>query len=184
MLMKLCRGVKEKKMRITKFQLLASFGGALFCAGLAQAAPETPTAPAVRASAQQVPQQGGVLPLPPRVQKVVSIDKDNSLLVETGDAEFADEREYHIIPVMHVYSGGIARLFGGESIPTEWFVSPALAGGNNAGGNSGINRRGARGATNVRGNVTNPNSNQQSGGFGGTLNGLDRRTRQVGVGAE
>jgi len=69
-------------------------------------------------------QQGGVLPLPEGVQSVTSYDPQNSLIVAyTGQ----DGRlHYEVIPLKHVYSGGIAMIFGGNVIPTQAVVTPLL----------------------------------------------------------
>ncbi len=74
--------------------------------------------------------QTPVFNLPPGVSKLVSIDAQNVLLAELTNGQ------YQLLAVQHVYSGGIARLFGGAVIPTAAFVSPAFntnaaAAGNN-----------------------------------------------------
>ncbi len=68
---------------------------------------------------------------------------------------------YRVVPVKHVYSGGIAQLFaGGSIIPTEIFVTPgdsnSLAGGNNQNGGGGFG-----------GNSQNGGGGFGGGGFGG-----------------
>jgi hypothetical protein len=72
--------------------------------------------------------QPPVLNVSDGISKLVSIDAQNVLLVQLANGE------YQLLPVQHVYSGGIARLFGGATIPTEYFVSPALNGNVAAGG--------------------------------------------------
>ncbi len=102
------------------------------------------------------------LPLPDGVESVISIDASNTLLVQT---DRDGKRELGAIIVRHIYSGGIARLFGGGSIPTSQFVSPGVfGGGNNGGGNNGGN--GFQGN-----NANNQNGNNQNGGFGGGFQG-------------
>jgi hypothetical protein len=121
------------------------------------------------ASAQTRPQPagGGVLPLPDNINKVVSIDAQNSLLVQSGTK---GTEEYNMLTVRHVYSGGIAALFGGTSIPTEQFVSPGVTGGN-----SGTRT----GGTNIRnvgsGNGFNGGTGVGNGFNGGTNNGNTNR---------
>ncbi len=89
---------------------------------------------------------GGVLPLPKGVDRVVSIDAYNELLAEGTDD--TGRRIYTPIIINHVYSGGIAALFGGISIPTEQFVSPGAGGGSNRGG-GGFGVRGFGGGGNT-----------------------------------
>lgn len=103
-------------------------------------------------------QGGGVLTLPQGVKRVVSIDAYNMLLVEVDrDGKPA----YTTMPIKHVYSGGIASLFGGTTIPTAQFVSPAAAGGNGAGGTA---QRAGRGQGF---GVTGTGFGNNTGGFGG-----------------
>lgn len=97
---------------------------------------------------------GGVMPLPEGVKSVVSIDAYNMLLAEV---DRDGQQDLAPIIVRHVYSGGIAKLFGGSTVPTEQFVSPGLMGGNNRG-----NQTGANGLNNNNGN---------GNGFGGGFNG-------------
>jgi len=55
----------------------------------------------------------------------------------TGDEEDTGEVvEYYILRVNHIYSGGIAKIFGGQSITTEAFLSPS-DGGSGFSGNQG-----------------------------------------------
>ena len=107
---------------------------------------------------------GAALPLPEGVRRVVSIDAYNVLL-----AEFERDGKRGMSPliVRHIYSGGIARLFGGTSIPTEQFISPGVLGGGNNGGQGGIGGGiggfGAGGVGGGQGGVTGIGG----GGFGG-----------------
>ena len=102
-------------------------------------------------------QGGGVLPLPKGIDRVISIDAYNELLAEGTNND--GQRTYTPIIVRHVYSGGIAALFGGISIPTEQFISPG-AGGRSGGG------RGGFGVTSVGGGGNN-NFNGGGNGFNG-----------------
>lgn len=90
--------------------------------------------------AQAQPAQGGVVPLPRGINKVVSIDAHNTLLIEIADPETPDKKEYRLVPVNHVYSGGIARVLGGDIVPTGVLVSPAY--NNGLGMLAGPNRSG------------------------------------------
>jgi len=81
---------------------------------------------------------GGALDLPKGITKIISIDAQNSLLVEVTDPDDLTNHQYLLIPIQHVYSYGIAKVFGGGNLPTAMFVSPASQGGgaiNGAGGN-------------------------------------------------
>jgi len=83
---------------------------------------------------------GAALPLPPGVNRLVSIDAFNDILAQsTGD----NGPIYNLLEIQHVYSGGIARLFGGTTIPTAQFVSPGGAAGNAASGLGGAGFGGA-----------------------------------------
>jgi hypothetical protein len=97
--------------------------------------------------------QGGTLPLPEGVNRVVSIDAHNYILAEEGTGT---QRTYSAINIRHLYSGGIAKLFGGSSVSTDQFISPSAGGA----GATGNNRRGG---VNVRGT-----GNGFSGGNGFT----------------
>jgi hypothetical protein len=68
---------------------------------------------------------------PSGVAKIVSIDAQNMLLSQLANGE------YQLLTVRHVYSGGIARLFGGVTVPTAYFVSPAFN-GNTFNGNDAV----------------------------------------------
>lgn len=69
----------------------------------------------------------GVLRPPSGVTKIVSVDAHNVLIVETEDAPDAP-KQYSLIIPRHIYSGSLARLFGGSVIPAEMMVSPGMAG--------------------------------------------------------
>ena len=98
--------------------------------------------------------QGGVLPLPDGVEKLVALDAQNRILAQLRPA--ADEpQQFRLLEVKHVYVGGIVALFGGTVIPTGPFVSPGFAGMNNFGAMS-------QGGFNVPGGF---NQNQQNNGF-------------------
>lgn len=100
---------------------------------------------------------GGVFALPQGVKRVVSIDAYNMLMVEVDrDGKSA----YVGMPARHVYSGGLARLFGGTVVPTADFVSPG-AGGNGQGGMG----RGGAGGGNI--GLTGVGGGFGGGGFGG-----------------
>jgi len=77
------------------------------------------------AQAQTAPAGGAAMQLPKGVTKVVSIDLHNYLLVEAVDAE--GKTHYSIIQPRHVYSGGLARIFGGTLIPTADLITPESA---------------------------------------------------------
>lgn len=107
---------------------------------------------------------GATLPLPQGVQQVVSLDAYNTIIAQTQDDD--GNRHYTLIPIMHVYSGGIAALFGGVSIPTEVFVSPA--GGRSGNGNNG----GFGGGNGFAGGNGNNGFGGGNNGFGGGGNGF------------
>lgn len=110
------------------------------------------------AGAQTRPQPagGGVLPLPENINRVISIDAQNSLLVQSGTK---GTEEYNMVTVRHVYSGGIAALFGGTSIPTEQFVSPGVTGGGRTGTGGTARNTGGPNVRNVgSGNGLNTNT--------------------------
>ena len=102
---------------------------------------------------------GGALPLPEGVERVVSIDAFNILLAQTNRN---GQRDLSPIIVRHIYSGGVARLFGGDTVPTELFVTPGAFGGANNGRNGGGNR-GGFGQTGIGG---------AGGGLGGGIGGF------------
>lgn len=80
-------------------------------------------------------QNGATFPLPEGVESVVSIDAYNILVAQTNRN---GQRDFSPIIVRHIYSGGLAKLFGGSSVPTEQFVTPGTLGrnSNNNGGNN------------------------------------------------
>ncbi len=104
-------------------------------------------------------QNGGTFPLPEGVEQLVSIDAYNILLAQT---DRDGKKDLSPIIVKHIYSGGIARLFGGTTVPTELFVSPGAFGGGNNGGNGGGRGTG----------VGNGGLGGQNGGLGGGFGGV------------
>ena len=66
----------------------------------------------------------GVLPLPDPIDRVVGLDATNVVLAQTHPTD-TEPSSMHVIKIKHVYAGGIAMLFGGSTIPTAPFVSPA-----------------------------------------------------------
>lgn len=116
-------------------------------------------------------QNAGVLPLPKGINRLISIDAYNILLAETENS--AGDRGYAPIIVRHVYSGGIAALFGGVSVPTAQFVSPGAqngggggrnGGGRNGGGGFGVNGFGGGGNNGGGGNFNGGGNNFNGGG--------------------
>ncbi len=103
---------------------------------------------------------GATFPLPEGVESIVSIDAYNILLAQTNRD---GKRDLAPIIVKHVYSGGIARLFGGSTVPTEQFVSPGEFGSTNGGGNGG----GGFGGGNQNGGFGGGAGGFGGGGFGG-----------------
>lgn len=105
---------------------------------------------------QNVAPTSGVLAPPSPVTNVISIDAHNTLLIESQPQNASQKdanKEYSLAVPLHVYSGGIARLFGGTVVPTEVLILPESAlrsnfgnvnsGGNNFGANNfggGFNR--------------------------------------------
>ena len=122
---------------------------ALICAGSARAQDD----------AQPL---AGVLQAPADITGIVSIDAHNTLLVESQAP--GEPKQYSLFVVRHIYSGGLARLFGGSIIPTEALVIPESA------------RRSSFASPSVSpgiGGNNNRNSNFNSGynNFGNTGNG-------------
>ncbi len=109
---------------------------------------------------------GATLPLPEGVSRVIGIDAQNTLLVELEPETPGAPSEYRAIPVRHVYEGGIARLFGGTTISTEDFVSPAFS--KNGGGFGNMNNGGPG---NFVGNTNGGNGFGQNNFNGGYPNG-------------
>ena len=142
--------------------LFGAIAGALLCApALAQQQTQQ--------NQQQNGNNGAVLQLPPNVQNVVSIDAFNMIII-ASDGEQPGETRYTPTRIKHVYSGGIARLFGGYSVPTAQFVTPG-AFDNNQNGNQNNNQNG--GVAAVGGNTGNAGfgggfqNNGAQNGFGG-----------------
>ncbi len=105
-------------------------------------------------------QNGAVFQLPQGVQNIVSIDALNTLII-ASDGEQPGQTRYTPLRIKHVYSGGIARLFGGLVVPTAQFATPG-AFDNGANNNQNGNNNG--GVATVGGNN---NAGFQNGGFGG-----------------
>jgi hypothetical protein len=132
----------------------------------------TPEAPA-----SQNRNNGGVIKLPEGVSRVISIDAHNTLLAELEDAQ-TGAKEYRSFPIQHVYSGGIAKVMGGDIVPTEPFVSPYFSKGGqlNTGANSGIQplNGGGNGWNNGNNGWNNGANNGFNQGFNGQpMNGYD-----------
>lgn len=143
-----------------KIQLSLGLAGALFLsAGTAHAQFGVNTNNANRGGANGANRTGGIFSLPQGVQRLVSLDAYNTLLAQTQDDD--GTLHYQLIPVRHLYSGGIAALFGGVSIPTAQFVSPGAGGGSNGGNGN----RGGFGTTTIGGG--NNLSGVGGNGFGG-----------------
>lgn len=132
---------------------------------------------------------GGVFDLPGDVQRVISLDAHNVLIVESRGARDRSST-YDVIPIRHVYSGGIARLFGGTIISTEQFVSPGLAnggpggafgGGGFGGGAFGGGGFGGGGLGGGGFGVNQPGGNQNTSGPGNQFGG-NRTGGNVGFG--
>lgn len=127
---------------------------------------------------------GGVIELPPGVRNVISIDAHNILIAEV-ESSTGEGSEYVPLAVRHVYSGGIAKIFGGTVIPTEQFVSPAFnkqgGMGNNGfqGPQTAFNGNGGNGFGN-NGFGNNGNGNGGFGSFGNqTVTGPDGATGTI-----
>lgn len=108
-----------------------------------------------------------VFQLPPSVQNVVSIDALNMIII-ASDGQRPGETQYTPSVIQHVYSGGIARLFGGTAVPTAQFATPGLMNGAQNGGNGGGNGNGGFGGN--QNGVSNFGGNNNGGGqngFGG-----------------
>lgn len=106
---------------------------------------------------------GATFPLPEGVESLVSIDAYNILLAQTNRD---GKRDLSPIIIKHIYSGGVARLFGGTTIPTEQFVSPGAFGGGNGNGNGGGNGNGRNNGGGFGG------QGAQNGGLGGFQGGV------------
>ena len=129
--------------------LFGALAGALLCTpALAQQAPDN-------ANNNFGNQNGATFQLPPSVQNVVSIDALNMIII-ASDGEQPSQTRYTPTIIQHVYSGGIARLFGGYSVPTAQFASPGT-----------LNNNGFGNQNNNNGAVAANGGNNQNGGFGG-----------------
>lgn len=130
---------------------------------------------------------GAVFPLPPGVQQVVSIDAQNSLLVASQNDAGDPATQINLIEIQHVYSGGIARLFGGTVLPAAMFLTPGFAGSNGA---TGATRGGYSPPSNQPNVTTAFNGNSGFTPSAGTapasngllLSSLDRQPQQVQIG--
>ena len=81
----------------------------------------------------------GILQAPPEIAGIVSIDAHNVLLVESQSSyDPKAPRQYSLFVPRHVYSGGLARLFGGSVIPTEVLAIPESARRSNFGAPGGV----------------------------------------------
>ncbi len=151
-----------------KHLLIGAITGALLCApALAQ---QQRGGQAGNAGNNFGAQGGAVFQLPPSVQNVVSIDAFNMLIIASDGAR-RDETQYTPTIIQHVYSGGIARLFGGASVPTAQFATPGQFGGGGLGNQNGNNNNGGfGGAQNGGFGGQNNGGAQNGGGFGGGFN--------------
>jgi len=143
-----------------KIQLRLGLTGALFLsAGTAHAQFGVNNNVGNRGGANGANRTGAIFSLPKGVQRLVSLDAYNTLLAQTQDDD--GTIHYQLIPVRHIYAGGIAALFGGVSIPTALFVSPSTSGNGLGGGGN----RGGFGTTTIGGG--NSLSGVGGNGFGG-----------------
>jgi hypothetical protein len=92
----------------------------------------------------------------------------------SAGADSSAEKEYRIIPVQHIYAGGLAQLFSSSSvIRTEDFVSPGASGsagsggGGNRGGRTGISSFGGGGNRGGIGGTSGFGGISSIGGIGG-----------------
>ena len=107
----------------------------------------------------------GLLTLPPGISRLIAVDAQNTLLAESDGETSGEPRQFFGITVRHVYAGGIARLFGGEVVPTAPFVSPFF--NQNNGGFNGNNQNNNGGNNNGNfgnNNFGNNNFNNFNGG--------------------
>ena len=100
---------------------------------------------------------GAIFQLPPSVKDVVSVDAQNMVIIVS---EKDGETRYTPTIIKHVYSGGIARLFGGTIIPTAQFVTPGVMSNAQNGQGNGQNN----GNQNNFGNNGFGNNNGQNNG--------------------
>jgi len=99
----------------------------------------------------------GVLQAPPTITNIVSIEAHNVLLVESQSSDDLNApKQYSLFIPRHVYSGGLARLFGGSVIPTEVFAIPESARRSNSGSPGGVSS--GFGGSNNNGNNNNGNN--------------------------
>jgi ribonuclease Z len=121
-------------------------------------------------------QNGGILPLPDGVRRVIAIDAQNTLLAELEPDTPGGPSEYRFVPVRHVYAGGVARLFGGDVISTEEFVSPAFSKNNGQNGRGRLNNTPNDARFGVQRGFGQNNFNQNNGfpgyGYNGYNNGV------------
>ena len=131
----------------------------------------------------------GALTPPPEISNIISIDAHNTILVESQNPDSPSEpKQYSLHVPRHIYSGAIARLFGGSIISTESMVIPESARRSNfgsQGGVSGIGNGGNFGNTNSNNSFNNGNSGAgytNMNQFNRALGLLDRPSRQAQVG--
>jgi len=97
-----------------KYALISTcFSAALLCA----------TACATTAQAQTRNSSTAIIPLPYGVDQLIADDAHSTLLAVASPDENG-AREVREIKVRHIYPGAIARIFGGQVIPTEVFAGP------------------------------------------------------------
>lgn len=132
----------------------------------------------------------GALTPPPEISNIVSIDAHNVVLVESQNPDVPSEpKQYSLYVPRHIYSGAIARLFGGSIISTESMVIPESARRSNFGSQGGVSGIGNGGNSNNgmfnTGNFNNGNSGAgytNMNQFNRALGLLDRPSRQTQVG--
>ena len=122
----------------------------------------------------------GIFQLPPSVQNVVSIDAQNLLIIASQNN---GQTAYTPLLIQHVYSGGIARLFGGSVVPTAQFATPGLLNGNTQNGQTGVTTFGGNGGG-VGNGANFGGGGNFGGGFGngGFTNGVFNGTRAANSG--
>jgi len=108
-------------------------------------------------------QDAGVLTPPPEITSIISIDAHNTVLIESQNPDAPNEpKQYSLSVPRHIYSGSIARIFGGTIIPTEVLVIPESARRANFGAPGGVSGIGNGGNFN--------NGNNNSGGYNNGFN--------------
>lgn len=118
------------------------------------------------AQAQTATRNGGALELPAGIEKLVSIDAHNFVMVQARDKDNPDQSTYAIIAPQHIYSGAIARIFGGTIFSTEQFLVPGGAMNNGPrGGVLAINSNNPFGGSSSLGNNNSFNGNFSNNGF-------------------